>query len=99
MKMVAFGNQLVYILIAGTGLMLWDHKWPIILLSVAYLAACNCHQAGLQSLLCFPWGVACSDIFDDGENYVLEKICSIYNYMAEIKWYSVEEGLLYENDQ
>lgn len=98
MKTVTFWNQRVHILIAGAGLMLRDHGWPIILLSIAYLTACNCNQAGLQSLLYFPWGAACSDIFDDGENYTLEKTFSAYNYMAEIKWYHVEEWLLYEND-
>jgi len=85
MKMLAFRNHHVHVLIAGTELMLWDHGRPIILLTVSYLTACNCNQAGLQSWLCFPWGVPCSDIFDDGENYILEKTFSIYNYMAKIK--------------
>lgn len=51
------------------------------------------------TVIYFPWGVACSDIFDNGENYILEKPFSVYNCMSEIKQYCVEEQLWYENDQ
>lgn len=56
------------------------------------------NQAGLHSLMCFPWGVAHSDILVVEKIMYWKKHCG-HSYVAEIKWYHVEERLLCENNR